>query len=41
LQELLANLVLVQKRKVVVFSQWRRMLELAAWATSDGRASRC
>ena len=39
LQELLANLVLVQKRKVVVFSQWRRMLELAAWATSDLLAS--
>jgi hypothetical protein len=30
-----ANLVVTQGRKVVVFSQWRRMLELATWAVSD------
>jgi hypothetical protein len=35
LRELIANLVVTQGRKVVVFSQWRRMLELAAWAVSD------
>ena len=35
LRELVASLVLTQKRKVVIFSQWRRMLELAAWAVSD------
>jgi hypothetical protein len=35
LRALLSGLVLDQGRKVVVFSQWRRMLRLAAWATSD------
>ena len=35
LRELISNLVLTQRRKVVVFSQWRRMLELAAWSVSD------
>lgn len=35
LRELISNLVLTQNRKVVVFSQWRRMLQLAAWAVSD------
>jgi SNF2 family DNA or RNA helicase len=35
LRELIANLTITQKRKVVVFSQWRRMLELAAWSVSD------
>jgi hypothetical protein len=35
LRELVSNLVLIQKRKVVVFSQWRRMLDLAAWSVSD------
>jgi superfamily II DNA or RNA helicase len=35
LRELVANLALTQGRKVVVFSQWRRMLELGAWAVSD------
>lgn len=35
LRELVASLVLTQKRKVVIFSQFRRMLELAAWAVSD------
>lgn len=35
LRELVANLAITQKRKIVVFSQWRRMLELAAWAVSD------
>jgi superfamily II DNA or RNA helicase len=35
LRELVASLVLTQNRKVVIFSQFRRMLELAAWAVSD------
>jgi superfamily II DNA or RNA helicase len=35
LRELIASLTITQKRKVVVFSQWRRMLELAAWSVSD------
>jgi hypothetical protein len=35
LRELVANLAITQGRKVVVFSQWRRMLELGAWAVSD------
>ena len=35
LRELLEHVVLGQQRKVVVFSQWRRMLELACWATRD------
>jgi len=35
LRELVANLVLTQGRKVVVFSQWKRMLRLAQWAVSD------
>ena len=35
LRELVGSLVVTQRRKVVVFSQWRRMLELAAWAVSD------
>jgi hypothetical protein len=35
LRELVGSLVVTQKRKVVVFSQWRRMLELSAWAVSD------
>jgi superfamily II DNA or RNA helicase len=34
-RELIASLAVTQRRKVVVFSQWRRMLELAAWAVSD------
>ncbi|HEX3696586.1 MAG TPA: DEAD/DEAH box helicase [Polyangia bacterium] len=34
-RELVSNLVVTQKRKIVVFSQWRRMLELAAWSVSD------
>lgn len=32
LRELIANIALSQKRKVVVFSQWRRMLQLAHFA---------
>ncbi|MBK6847508.1 MAG: DEAD/DEAH box helicase [Proteobacteria bacterium] len=32
LREVVANLVVAQGRKVVVFSQWRRMLRLAEWA---------
>ncbi len=35
LRELIGQLVLDQARKVVVFSQWRRMLRLAQWATRD------
>jgi hypothetical protein len=35
LRELIGQLVLAQERKVVVFSQWRRMLTLAHWATRD------
>jgi hypothetical protein len=34
-RELIGQLVLAQGRKVVVFSQWRRMLRLAHWATRD------
>jgi hypothetical protein len=33
LRELIGQLVVAQGRKVVVFSQWRRMLRLANWAT--------
>ncbi len=33
LRELIAQLAIAQERKVVVFSQWRRMLRLAEWAT--------
>jgi SNF2-related domain/Helicase conserved C-terminal domain len=35
LRRLIADLVLTQKRKVVVFSQWRRMLRLAEWSVRD------
>ncbi len=35
LRELLANIAVAQERKVVVFSQWRRMLKLASWSVSD------
>ena len=35
LRELVDQLVVAQGRKVVVFSQWRRMLRLADWATRD------
>src|SRR5262249_5473760 len=35
LRDLIENLVLTQGRKVVVFSQWKRMLRLAEWATRD------
>lgn len=35
LRELIGQLALAQTRKVVVFSQWRRMLRLAHWATRD------
>ncbi|MHB8875747.1 MAG: DEAD/DEAH box helicase [Myxococcaceae bacterium] len=35
LRELIANVAVQQQRKVVVFSQWRRMLKLASWAVSD------
>lgn len=33
LRELIGQLVVEEGRKVVVFSQWRRMLRLASWAT--------
>ncbi|HEY5619564.1 MAG TPA: DEAD/DEAH box helicase [Vicinamibacterales bacterium] len=35
LRELITQLALAQGRKVVVFSQWRRMLRLAYWASRD------
>ncbi|MDX2090307.1 MAG: DEAD/DEAH box helicase [Kofleriaceae bacterium] len=35
LRERLVELVVTQQRKVVVFSQWRRMLQLAEWACAD------
>ena len=35
LRQLIRQLVLGQGRKVVVFSQWRRMLTLAHWAVGD------
>jgi len=35
LAELVSALAIRQERKVVVFSQWPRMLRLAAWAVSD------
>ncbi len=35
LRQLARQLVLDQGRKVVVFSQWRRMLHLARWAVGD------
>ena len=35
LRELIGQIALTQRRKVVVFSQWRRMLRLAHWATRD------
>jgi superfamily II DNA or RNA helicase len=39
LRELITQLALAQGRKVVVFSQWRRMLRLAEWATRGPLAS--
>jgi SNF2 family DNA or RNA helicase len=35
LRRLVHDLVVLQGRKVVVFSQWRRMLRLAAWSVRD------
>jgi hypothetical protein len=35
LRNRITDLVVTQQRKVVVFSQWRRMLRLAAWVTAD------
>lgn len=35
LRDRIIDLVVTQERKVVVFSQWRRMLRLAQWATAD------
>ncbi len=39
LREILVQLVVEQRRKVVVFSQWRRMLRLAHWAVEGTLAS--
>jgi hypothetical protein len=35
LRQLVRNIVLEQERKVVIFSQWRRMLTLAHWVVND------
>jgi superfamily II DNA or RNA helicase len=35
LRPIVAALAIDQGRKLVIFSQWRRMLTLAAWATAD------
>ena len=35
LRQLVRQIVLEQGRKIVIFSQWRRMLTLAHWAVSD------
>ncbi|HEY4120402.1 MAG TPA: DEAD/DEAH box helicase [Byssovorax sp.] len=35
LRRIVADLVVTQQRKIVVFSQWRRMLRLAAWSIGD------
>jgi hypothetical protein len=35
LRELIGQIAVAQARKVVVFSQWRRMLRLAHWAARD------
>ncbi len=35
MQRLIEAFVIEQERKVVVFSQWRRMIRLVAWATRD------
>jgi hypothetical protein len=35
LRELVSNIAVAQERKVVVFSQWRRMLKLASWSVAD------
>jgi superfamily II DNA or RNA helicase len=35
LREILAQVVVQQRRKAIVFSQWRRMLTLAHWAVKD------
>ncbi len=40
LRRLLGDLVLEQGRKVVVFSQWRRMLRLCEWSVRDVLAAR-
>jgi len=34
-RERIADLAVTQGRKIVVFSQWRRMLKLAAWVSGD------
>ena len=40
LRQLVRQLVLDQGRKIVIFSQWRRMLHLAHWAVTDLLAER-
>src|SRR5207247_10401026 len=37
LRELIGQIALAQERKMPVFSQWRRMLRLAHWATRPAR----
>ena len=39
LRDRITDLVVTQQRKVVVFSQWRRMLRLADWVTADALAA--
>jgi hypothetical protein len=46
LREIVGSLVVDQSRKVVIFSQWRRMIMLAQWAVADilaaaGKRSAC
>ena len=40
LRQLVRQVVIDQGRKIVIFSQWRRMLHLAHWAVSDILAER-
>jgi hypothetical protein len=35
IRALIENVVVAQRRKVVIFSQWRRMLKLVYWACAD------
>ncbi len=35
LRELVANVAVGQRRKMVIFSQWKRMLKLSHWAVAD------
>ena len=40
LRQLVRQVAVDQARKIVIFSQWRRMLKLAHWAVSDILAER-